>query len=515
MADARARDRARRSTEAERAWLTRGVAGIGGASLLADLGHEIPTALLPSFLTSTLGAPAAALGLIEGVADGLAGAAKFAGGPLADDPHRRRSAAVGGYAATAVLSGLIGAATSVWQVGALRAGAWAARGLRVPSRNALLADVVPPGSYGRAYGFERSMDNLGAIGGPLLALALIAVVGTRTAIALSMIPGFLAVAAILYAIRHTPKPTSRERRKLRFHVRPVLRGRLGRFMAGVSLFELANMAATLMILRATDLLTPGHGRDRAAEIAIGLYVAYNAAATLVSIPAGGHGDRRGMVRVFAAGVAAFAARLRAASPWTRPRSSSWRAAFVLAGIGIGLVETAEHAAVATFAPERIRGSAFGLLAAVQSFGNLGASLVVGLLYTLVSPSFAFGYAAVVMVVALATLAVTTRRSGLGRRSGRELHSRTVINLEVFGDWTAMSIVPGAARGHRRCQPGHDRSVGGAERDTSVASRPRCAPTVVEHATGGHFGQLRVPARRDHADARRGRWLRSPARPAAR
>src|SRR6187431_2173298 len=112
-----------RPAEESTPWLTPGVKGIGGASLLADLGHEIPTALLPSFLTSTLGAPAAALGLIEGVADGLAGAAKFAGGPLADDPHRRRSAAVGGYAATAVLSGLIGAATSVWQVGALRAGA--------------------------------------------------------------------------------------------------------------------------------------------------------------------------------------------------------------------------------------------------------------------------------------------------------------------------------------------------------------------------------------------------------
>src|SRR5204863_10220900 len=112
-------------------------------------------------LTSTLGAPASALGLIEGLSDGLAGLTRFAGGPLADDPHRRRSAAVGGYASTAILSGLVGVATSVWQVGVLRIGAWAARGLRVPARNALLADVVPGGAYGRAYGFERTMDNLG------------------------------------------------------------------------------------------------------------------------------------------------------------------------------------------------------------------------------------------------------------------------------------------------------------------------------------------------------------------
>jgi MFS family permease len=147
-------------------WLGPGVAGIGTASFLADVGHEIPTALLPNLLTATLGAPAAALGLVEGVADGLAGATRLAGGAIADDPHRRRAQAVGGYTTTAVLSSLIGAATTVWQVGVLRAGAWAARGLRVPARNALLADIVPASVYGRAYGFERAMDNLGAIVGP-------------------------------------------------------------------------------------------------------------------------------------------------------------------------------------------------------------------------------------------------------------------------------------------------------------------------------------------------------------
>ena len=103
--------------------------------------------------------------MIEGVADGLAGAAKLAGGALADDPGRRRATAVGGYTATAVLSAATGLAGAASQVGVLRSGAWIARGLRGPSRNALLADVVAPSAYGRAFGFERAMDNLGAIGG--------------------------------------------------------------------------------------------------------------------------------------------------------------------------------------------------------------------------------------------------------------------------------------------------------------------------------------------------------------
>jgi hypothetical protein len=248
------------TTEAQEHWLGQGVAGIGTASFLADVGHEIPTALLPSLLTSTLGAPASALGLIEGISDGLAGAARLTGGAMADDPHRRRALAVGGYTTTAVLSGLIGTATTVWQVGVLRAGAWAARGLRVPARNALLADIVPATVYGRAYGFERAMDNLGAIAGPLLALGLVGLVGTRTAIALSIIAGLLAALAIVYAIRHAPRAEQRQRQPLRLRVRPVLAGRLGRLMVGVSAFEFGNVAATLLILRATELLAPGRSQ---------------------------------------------------------------------------------------------------------------------------------------------------------------------------------------------------------------------------------------------------------------
>src|SRR5215213_11003057 len=227
------------------------------ASLLADLGHEVPTTLLPSLLTGSLGAPASALGVIEGVSDGLAGAARLAGGALADDPSRRRSVAVGGYTTTAVLSAGIGAATGVWQVALLRAGAWTARGLRVPARNALLADFVPAAVYGRAYGFERAMDNFGAIVGPLLALVLVGLVGVRTAIALSIIPGLLAALAIVYAIRHAPRADQRDRQPLRLRIRPVLTGRLGRLIVGVSAFEFGNVAATLLILRASELLAPG------------------------------------------------------------------------------------------------------------------------------------------------------------------------------------------------------------------------------------------------------------------
>jgi MFS family permease len=395
-------------------WLTPGVRGIGGASLLADVGHEIPTSLLPSLLTGTLGAPAAALGVIEGVADGLAGVARFGGGALADDPQRRRAIAIGGYGSTAVLSGLIGVATSVWQVAILRSGAWAARGLRVPARNALLADVVPAGAYGRAYGFERMMDNLGAILGPLLGIALVAAVGVRGAILLSIIPGLLAVGAIVYAIRAAKLPRARERQPIRIQVRPVLRGELGRLLGAIGAFELGNIAATLLILRATELLELQHGTDRAAQLALALYTAYNLAATLISVPAGRHGDRRRPVEVLAGGTIAFAVAYLVLA-LTDASMILLAAGFILAGIGIGCVETAEHATVATLASEKLRGSAFGLLATTQSLGNFVASSVAGLLWTLISPAAAFIYATAWMLIALAAFSATGRDAARPRR----------------------------------------------------------------------------------------------------
>lgn len=388
---------------ADSGWLNPGVRGIGVASLLADVGHEIPTALLPDLLTTTFGAPASALGLIEGVSDGLAGVARVGGGALADDPTRRRGVAVGGYTTTAVLAAGTGAATATWQVGVLRAGAWTARGLRVPARNALLADVVDQAAYGRAYGFERAMDNLGAIVGPLLAIGLVAAFGTRTAIGLSVLPGLGAAVAIVYAIRHTAATRDRPRSPIRLQIRPVLAAPgMRRLFAGISAFELGNAAATLLILRATELLDAGHSHDHAVTLALGLYVAYNAAAAATSLLVGRGIDQRTPRLGLVLGAGAFAA----AYLGLTLEISNWAGLlpwFVLAGIGIGCAETAEHAAVATDAPERVRGSAFGLLAGIQSLGNVAASTVAGILWTALSPAWAFGFLAAAMALAVVIL----------------------------------------------------------------------------------------------------------------
>ncbi len=391
-----------------RPWFTPGVRGIGLASLLADAGHEIPTALLPSFLTSVLGATAVALGLIEGVADALSGGAKFVGGVLADEPARRESIAVGGYTVTAVLSALIGGASATWQVGVLRAGAWASRGFRGPARNALLADAVDPSAYGRAYGFERSMDNLGAVVGPILAVVLVTLVGIRGAILLSVIPGLLATVAIVYAIRHLERPPARRSTTIRLSVRPLLHGPLRRLFVGIGAFELGNMAATLLILRATQLFASGRGTDGAAQLAIALYVLYNIAGTLSSLPAGRLADRFGMRPILLAGALLFALSY-ALFAVSGPDPLILAIAFILAGVGIGCAETAENGLVAAEAPAELRGTAFGLLATIQSLGDFGASVIAGLLWTVVGPSAAFGYGTAALLISAGLFATQAER----------------------------------------------------------------------------------------------------------
>jgi MFS family permease len=390
------------AAEQPRRWLTPGVGGVGLASFFSDAGHEVATAVLPSFLTSVLHASPGALGIIEGTSDALLGVSKIAGGTLADDPRRRATLATGGYVTTAVATSAIGLAATVWQVGVLRATAWVARGVRTPARDALLASLVPPHAYGRAFGLERAGDNLGAVVGPLMAALLVSLVGVRHAFYWALLPGLLAAGAITVAAREARRlhMDTSARRRARLNVGALREAGVARALLPVAMFEMGNIATTLLILRATELL---HHGDRsltaAASLAILLYAGHNAVATITSAAGGYWIDRSGPRAVFAAGAAVYvgAYGLFAISWHTWP---PLLAAFALAGAGIGLIETAESTLVARLLPDHLRGSGFGVLGAVQSAGDFAASVVVGLLWTLVSPAVGFGYAAAWMVAAL-------------------------------------------------------------------------------------------------------------------
>ena len=190
------------ATKAPADWLNRTVLGVGITSLFSDWSHEIATALLPAFL-ATIGAGPAWLGAIEGIADGLSSFAKLGAGYYTDRLKRRKPLAAFGYAFTALATASFAFATHAAHVLVGRAGAWLGRGVRSPAKKALLAADVSPDAYGRAFGFERLMDTVGAIAGPLTALWLLQVTNHkyRAVFLWTLLPGMIAVFAFWFLVR--------------------------------------------------------------------------------------------------------------------------------------------------------------------------------------------------------------------------------------------------------------------------------------------------------------------------
>jgi MFS family permease len=377
-------------------WLNRTVLGIGLASLFSDWSHEIATTVLPAFL-ATLGVAAAWLGLIEGVADGLSSFAKMASGYWTDRLTRRKPIAIAGYLVTTLGTAAFGLATSAWQVLVARSAAWLGRGVRTPVRKALLAGSVTRETYGRAFGFERMMDTLGAIVGPASAFFLLPALAHHypTLFALTLVPGLVAAGLITFVVKErerTPVPHVSFGESLR-----ALPPRFRRFLVAVGLFGLGDFAHTMLILLATQQLAPTLGATKAASIATGLYVLHNLFYAGFAFLAGWLADRFNKGRVLAGGY--FLAALMALSVMLLPMNVWTLAAiFILGGIYVAMEETLEDSFCAELVEEPQHGMAFGTLATVNGVGDFVSSVVVGLLWTAFGAPVAFGCSALLFVL---------------------------------------------------------------------------------------------------------------------
>lgn len=252
--------------------------------------------------------------------------------------------------------------------------------------------------------------------GPLLASLLVGWIGLRPAIGFALVPGLLAAIAITLAARRARStliaPSARSQLSFRLH--ELRRAGLLSALAPAAAFEFGHLAATLLILRGSQLLqSSGRTPTAAAALAILLYSAHNGVAALASIGAGAWADRSGPRVVLGAGAACYLAAYlgMAAGPggW-----AALLACFAAAGIGIGLAETAQSTSVARALPDRLRGNGFGVLGLVQAAGDLVATLVAGLLWASAGAPVAFGYAACWMAASLA-VAVPVAIQGQGAR----------------------------------------------------------------------------------------------------
>jgi MFS family permease len=373
-------------------WLNRTVLGVGLTSLFSDWSHEIATAVLPAFLAA-IGAGPAWLGAIEGISDGLSSFTKLASGYYTDRLKHRKPLVVIGYVVTAVATASFGLATHAIHVLLGRAASRLARGIRSPAKKALLAADVSPSAYGRAFGFERLMDTVGAIAGPLTALWLLRVTNHayRTVFFWTLLPGLLAALCFWLLVRERPIGT---RKQVSFltGLRAVP-GSFRRFLLGVGIFGAGDFSHTLLILYATRMLAPAHGMAWAASIAVGLYTLHNvfyAGSAYVSGWISDHVPHRKAILAGGYALGGVTAIFLTASP-----HALWllAAIFVLAGVYVGTEEALEDSLAAELLPKEQHGMAFGTLATVNAVGDFLSSILVGLLWSQVSVKVAFSYSA--------------------------------------------------------------------------------------------------------------------------
>ncbi|MCW2778387.1 MAG: Multidrug resistance protein MdtH [Frankiales bacterium] len=353
---------------AGRAWLTPNLRTLAGVSLLQDAASEMLYPVLPIFLTVTLGAPAAVVGLVEGVAEGVAALTKLLAGRLSDRYPRKRLIALG-YGLAAVGKVLV-AVAGAWPVvlagrGVDRVG----KGVRGAPRDALLMVGANPAARGRVFGFHRAADTLGAVVGPAVGLGLFELLDhrLRPLLLVAVVPAVLSV-ALVAAVREDPRPPLVGARRPRIADPGVLPPRLRRLVVVLGLLSLVNVPDALLLLRAHDL-----GLSTAGVLAA--YVVYNAVYAAAAYPAGALSDRWPRHRVYAAGLVFFAVGFVGLGLTSTPAL-----AFVLLPLYGGFAACTDgvgKAWVASLAPAELQGGAQGLSQAVTGGGVLVAGLWAG------------------------------------------------------------------------------------------------------------------------------------------
>jgi MFS family permease len=376
-----------------RRWIARlhsldpNVRRLGLVSLLADLSSEIAYPLFPIFVTTVLGAPVALLGLIEGIAEATASITKYPFGQAADYTGRRKPFVLAGYTLGG-LGKLVIALAGGWPLALTgRFTDRLGKGMRTAPRDDLIAANTKPGQQGLAFGLHRSMDTLGAVLGPLVALALVqADVPLRWIFAIAVIPGLLSVVAIVFLVREHREQPQRRAFRLSLPGSPAFRW----LLAGSLVFAVGNSSDAFILLKAKDA-------GLSTAVVILLYVLYNVVYSAGSLPLGGLSDRVGQYPVVIAGYVMFAAVYAGFAA----AGSGWALAglFAVYGLYIAATEGTSKALIGRAIATGERASALGLYSTATGLASFAASTIGGLLWTAWGPWATFAYGAVAALVA--------------------------------------------------------------------------------------------------------------------
>ena len=372
-------------------------------SLLTDASSEMIYPLLPSFLTGTLRAAPAFVGLLEGLAESVASVLKIVSGRLSDRLRRRKPLIVAGYALSSFARPLVALAAAPWHVLLVRVSDRIGKGVRGAPRDALLAEVTPREELGRAFGYQRAMDHAGAVVGPLVASAILLVwTDVRLVFALAAVPALASVLVLVFGVHDVPAASAPAPAPSVTPSAPALHvptPGLGRLLAVIALFTLGNSSDAFLLLRAQEA-------GVALPLIPLLWTAHHVVKSATSTAGGALSDRIGRRATIAAGWGLYA--LAYAGLGLAMRAWQVWALFALYGLHHALTEGPERAMVAEMAPGERRGRAFGLYHAVTGALLLPASLLTGALWQAVSPAAALLTGAALALAAAAAMLAAVR-----------------------------------------------------------------------------------------------------------
>lgn len=371
----------------------RNVFVLGFVSFFTDMSSEMVFSVLPSFLLGLPGSSRAVLGLIEGTAEALSYALRAVSGVFSDRFRRRKLFVLVGYAISNAVKPLFAVVKVPLDFFAIRVSDRIGKAVRTSPRDALLSESVSDKHRGAAFGLHRTLDQSGAVVGPLIASMIMILLGltVRDVFWLSLIPGTVALFIILFLVEERIAKSVSEFRLLT-GIKTVLTGDFSRLLVIVSVFSLGAFNFSFVLLNATEAGITD-------QFLPFVYAVVNIAHTAIAVPAGVLSDRIGKEKVLILGYCVFLSTTMLILLFAPNVFNAFLVA-VLFGAYFGIIETIQRALIPEYVESNLRGTAYGLYYLVVGSAFFVSNAVVGVLWEFFGSSMAVTYSALVSSVAI-------------------------------------------------------------------------------------------------------------------
>lgn len=385
----------------------RNVTALGVVSFFTDFSTEMILGVLPLFIVINLGASRAILGAIEGSAELISYALRMVSGSISDRVGKRKIFVLAGYAVSTVSKPFFAAASGWIDAFLVRAGDRVGKGLRTAPRDALIADSVPESSSGKAFGIHRTVDQMGAVVGPIAAFALLQVMDIRGVFLFSLVPGGIAVIILIFVVKEVAVKR-RINGTVLSNMSSILKGNRPFVILLVisCIFGLGAFNFSFILLRASDL-----GVDK--NFIPLVYAVINIAHTAIGIPSGVLADRIGKEKVLIMVYAVFAL----SSTLMIVLSGNFIYAYMLAavfGLYMGISETVQRAVIPRYVSLGLHGTAFGLYNLVIGTSSFASNVIFGFLWDNYSLVSAISYSMIITAIAITGMSVFVRKLSAAR-----------------------------------------------------------------------------------------------------